>query len=155
MRRNLVSFFVLFLMAGIMTAGCKSSPKTVFDPSKAVKTDAGFVDAVEPLKVASGAAIHAGGWAADLKAAVPANDIVVLSDGNQIPFEPKIGISRPDVAKALNNAALEKSGWDGSIPAASLGKGKHKLEFYAVLSNQNFAVLHYGSQMSCEVEVTE
>jgi len=154
MQKKLVLFFGLLLIAGLLS-GCKNAPKTVFDPGKVVLVDAGFIDAIAPLKVTSAAAIHVGGWAADTKTASPASDIIVLADGKQIPFVPNMSISRPDVSKYLNNAALEKVGWDGSIPASSIGIGKHKIAFYAVLSDNTFAVLRYHAQPFCEVEVTE
>ncbi len=153
MRNKLVLFFGLLLIAGIIS-GCKSEQKTEFDPAKVVKVWAGNVEAVDPVKAASSAAIKSSGWAADIKAGTPAQDIVVLVDGKQISFAPQMSISRPDVSKSLKNDALDKSGWNGSIPASSLGKGKHKLEFYAVLSDKTFAVLQCGAQL-CEVEVSE
>ncbi|MGD0280883.1 MAG: hypothetical protein ABSB95_00810 [Dissulfurispiraceae bacterium] len=153
MRNKLVLFIGLLLIAGIMS-GCKGGQKTEFDPGKVVQVWAGNVEAVDPVKASSSATIKSSGWAADIKAGTPAQDIVVLVDGKQISFVPQMSISRPDVAKTLKNDALEKSGWNGSMPASSLGKGKHKLEFYAVLSDKTFAALQCGAQL-CEVEMTE
>ena len=154
MKKKLAVIFCFLLIAAIM-AGCKGEQKTVFDPTKVVQVEAGFVDLIEPVKAASNATIKTGGWAADIKVGTPAKELIVLVDGKQISFTPPMSISRPDVAKALNNAGLEKSGWSGSVPAASLGKGKHKLESYAVLSDNTFAPLHCGAQKFCEVEVME
>lgn len=66
MRNKLVLFFGLLLIAGIIS-GCKSEQKTEFDPAKVVKVWAGNVEAVDPVKAASSAAIKSSGWAADIK----------------------------------------------------------------------------------------
>lgn len=128
--------------------------ETVFDPTKVVRVEAGSVDLCEPVKAASTSTIKTGGWAADLNAGKPAN-VAVVSDGKQLTVTLNLSGSRPDVAKAFNNSNLEKTGWDAGLPASSLGKGKHKVEFYAVLSNNTFAPLHCGAQKFCEVEVIE
>jgi len=127
---------------------------TVFDPTKVVRVEAGSVDLCEPVKASSTSTIKTGGWAADLKAGKPA-DVAVVSDGKQLTVALNLSGSRPDVAKAFNNSNLEKAGWEAGLPAASLGKGRHKVEFYAVLSDNTFAPLHCGAQKFCEVEVTE
>ncbi len=135
-------------------SGCKDDQKTEFSPGKIVKARAGFVDFVGPAKASSGATIQSWGWAADIQGGTPAKELIVLVDGKQIPFVPQMSISRPDVARVYNGDGLEKSGWSGSIPAALLGKGKHKIEFYALLSDKTFAVLQCGGHL-CEVEVAE
>ena len=153
MKEELILLFSFLLIAGI-TAGCKGESRTEFDPGKVVQIDAGHVDIFVPVKATQSTTIDTQGWAADRKAGSPLTELIVVSDGKQTSLAPKMSISRPDVAKALSNPALEKVGWSLPIPAASLGSGKHKLEFYAVLSDKTFAALYCGPRKFCEVEVT-
>jgi hypothetical protein len=157
MKKKLFAFTVLLLI-GIQMNGCSKNPKEfIFEPSKVnSKQGAGYVDIIEPAEqVIVNGLIHTGGWALDPYKNKPAKGVIILSDAKQISVVPQIGIERQDVAKALNNRELAKSGWDTSFNATLLGAGKHKLEFYSVLHDGTFAPLIYRGKTSCEIEVAE
>jgi hypothetical protein len=152
--------FVLtaMLLIGIEMSGCGRGPNEfTFDPSKVnTKMSAGFVDVIEPAEqVLVNGIIHTGGWAYDPHKASTAKGVVILSDAKQLSISPRTGFERQDVAKALNNKELVKSGWDTSFSAALLGTGRHKLEFYSVLHDGTFAPLIYRDKTSFEIEVAE
>jgi len=146
------------LLIGIQISGCKEKQKEpTFGLSKVnSKVSAGFVDVIEPVeKVPVNSLIHTGGWAQDPYKKIPAKGVVILSDGKQLSVSPQIGFERQDVAKALKNDGLLKSGWHTSFKASLLGMGRHKLEFYAALNDGTFAPLIYRGKTSYEIEVVE
>jgi hypothetical protein len=151
--KRLVFFSALLLIAVIMS-GCRDQQKTEFDSSIVVQVPAGYVDYVDPVKASSSVIIKFWGWAADIQGGTTVKELVVLVDGKQIPVAYQMAVSRPDVAEVYKCAAFEKSGWSSSIPASSLGKGKHKIEFYAVLSDKTLAALRCSARF-CNVEVVE
>jgi hypothetical protein len=125
-----------------------------FDPAKVIsKYTAGFVDVVEPETVSTAGTIHTGGWAYDPQHMVPAERVVIVADGKQLSVIPAMGLKREDVAKALKSDKLMNSGWDMSFSANDLGKGKHKLEFYALFNDGVFVPLAYHGKTYCEIKV--
>jgi|SRR5208283_1257839 len=152
MRKESAVIFCLLLMAVLITA-CRGGQNKGFDPARIVNVEAGAVDFFEPVKAVSNTTIRAYGWAADLQAGNAANKLVVVCDGRQVPVTPEMTESRPDVAKYFRNNSLEKTGWEVTMPASLLGIGKHRLVFYAVLSDNTFAPLHCGVLKFCQVKV--
>jgi hypothetical protein len=157
MKKKLFAFTVLLLI-GIQMNGCSKNQKEfIFETSKVnSKQGAGFVDVIEPAEqVLVNGIIHVGGWSYDPYKKSNSKGVIILSDAKQISVSPQIGAERPDVAKALNNKELLKSGWDTSFKATLLGTGRHKLEFYTVLNDGTFAPLIYRGKTSFEIEVAE
>ena len=139
--------------AGVQQGKEKLSTVT-FDPAKVLsKYTAGFVDVVAPETVSTAETIHSGGWAYDSQNMVPAARVVILADGKQLSVIPTMGLKREDVAKALKSDKLMNSGWDTSFSANDLGKGKHKLEFYALFNDGVFVPLEYHGKRYCEIKV--
>jgi predicted SAM-dependent methyltransferase len=133
----------------------KYSPLS-FDSSKVVsKTSAGFVDIVEPERVSKDALIHMGGWAYDPQKKVHAEGVVIVCDGKQLLISPNMGLQREDVAKALKNEKLTTTGWDVGFKASIIGKGTHRLEAYALVSDGTFIPLKYKGKTACDVEVVD
>ncbi|MBF0559046.1 MAG: hypothetical protein HQL08_09730 [Nitrospirae bacterium] len=152
MKKKFAAVFCFALVAAFTTA-CKGNRNEGFVPSKVVQVEAGNVDFIGPVKAPLNTPIRTYGWAAELQAGNVTNVLVVVCDGKQVPATLKMSGSRPDVAKNFLNDNFEKTGWEGVVPASSLGIGKHKVEFYALLSDNTFAPLHCGAFKYCEVEV--
>jgi hypothetical protein len=135
----------------------KAEPAAIaFELSKVVpKRDGGHLDIIDPIKAAVGSDIHIGGWAADLKKKIPATAVIAVVDGRQAQVSIRMGIERIDVAKAFNNRSLLRSGWDGGFNANILEKGKHKLEFYAVLDNGQFVLIKHKDKSFVEMLITD
>ena len=164
-----ITLVITLLLWGLYGMGCKDRPKVATEESKEKtaiivfessrvnsKVSAGFVDVIEPVeKIPLNTLIHMGGWVYDPYKILTAKGVVILSDGKQLSVSPQVGFERQDVAKALKNDGLLKSGWDASFKASLLGKGRHKLEFYSALNDGTFAPLIYGGKKSYEIEVVE
>jgi hypothetical protein len=128
----------------------------LFEPSKVVpKTDAGYIDIIDPEKAAVDTDIHVGGWAADLKKKVPAKAVIGLFDGKQAQVSIRMGMERNDIAKAFKNSSLARSGWDGGFNTSILGKGQHRLEFFAVLDDGKLVPLKHRDKRFVEITVTD
>jgi phosphoglycerol transferase len=84
--------------------------------------------------------IHTAGWAFDPIAQKPAKSIVILDNGTPLTKVP-VHINRKDVASTLGNSDLLVTGWAVILPGEKLGKGKHRLEFFAELLDGTFAPL--------------
>ena len=156
MARKLLFVIIVVFFTGLQS-GCKDKPTSaVFDPSKvASDVHGGHVDFVEPKIAKVNAEIHAGGWAVDSQKKLPAKAIIILVGGKQISISPQMGGQRDDVANALHNKDLSTSGWDVVFTAKLLGRGKHKLEFYALLKDGGFARLLYQDRNYFEIEIIE
>jgi hypothetical protein len=156
-RKACLIIFIGFIFL-FQISGCKDMEKqaVVFEPSKVdSKIYAGHLDTIEPQKATLNTKIHIGGWAADFKKMMPAKAVIVVIDGKQTFVSIQTGFTREDVAKAHKNENLLKSGWDGGFNAAIMGKGKHKLEFYALLDDGKFAPLDCKGEKFAELEVIE
>jgi hypothetical protein len=172
-KNALSSLFLCFLLV-LNISGCEEKKEIIirevkeevsktaapaaipFDLSKVVpKTDAGYLDVIDPTNASVDTDIHVGGWAADLKKKVPAKAVIALFDGKQATVTIRMGIERKDIAKAFKNGSLARSGWDGGFNTSTLGKGKHRLEFYAVLDNGNFVPLKHKGKRFVEILVTD
>lgn len=71
---------------------------------------------IEPSKT-----IQLAGWAIAPDQSKPADSVLITyGDNNTVATTIPVGINRPDVAKALKNPALEKSGWVATIDPATL-----------------------------------
>jgi hypothetical protein len=57
------------------------------------------------------------------------------------------------VAKALKSDKLMNAGWDTSFSVNDFGKGKHKIEFYALFNDGVFVPLQYHGKTYAEVMV--
>ncbi|BDE07656.1 hypothetical protein WPS_29320 [Vulcanimicrobium alpinum] len=71
------------------------------------------------------------GWAIDAPANAPAGGVLVRVDDGR-PIVARYGLSRPDVAAALGNPALEATGYKALLETAHLAKGAHRLRFYVL-----------------------
>ena len=156
MKKGLFVLTAMFLI-GIQMSGCKEKPKgPVFDPSKVVlNLQGGFVDVVEPKTSKITGEIHAAGWAYDPQQKVPSKTVVIVTEGKPLPILPKMEVERKDVAQVLNTEASVKWGWDTTFKADFLGKGKHRLEFYALLENGTFVPLMIDGQKFCDIEILD
>lgn len=82
---------------------------------------------IEPSK-----AIQLAGWAIAPDQSKPADSVLITyGDNNTVVTTIPVGITRPDVAKALKNPALEKSGWVAQIDPATLNLGEEKARIKA------------------------
>ena len=80
--------------------------------------------------------VSVSGWAADRIAGVPANGIFVAV-GSGKPVALQYGGARPDVAKALGNPKLEKTGFAGKLPSQVLPSGTQPVRFFVVDGSGN------------------
>jgi phosphoglycerol transferase len=99
-------------------------------------------------------AIHAAGWAFDPNTKKPAKFVVIIDNGKPFMKVP-INLNREDVALTLHNNELLITGWDAVFSAKKIGRGKHRLEFYAFLENGIFAPLMYRDKIYFEIEVRD
>jgi hypothetical protein len=74
------------------------------------------------------------GWAADRIDGAPLSNVKVYIDGNLV-GTPTLGLTRPDVATAYNDAAFTDSGYTLTYPAASLSLGSHSVTVVAIDSS--------------------
>ncbi len=159
----LISYSLIYLSGcsgkeAVGTPGKPSGTTTVFEKAKVIPNAfGGYVDGVGPIRVSSNDVVHIAGWAADPREVLPVKTVIVVADGRQVSFSPlTMGLRRPDVADSIKNSNLIKSGWHGLLPASALGKGKHRLEAYAVLDNGNLINLYYKDEgNSFEIEVVD
>jgi len=135
---------ILVFLFGLGLIGCKAKTeapeqqvevkKGVFDPLKVNKNKkGGSIDKVDHTPPQ----IIFRGWTADIEGKALASSVIVTIAGkkDQLPVEAKMGLKRSDVAKAHNAPELTNSGWNMTIPESLIGRGKHKLHFYAVLAD--------------------
>jgi len=94
------------------------------------------------LPVQSGATSDATvrGWAADVRSGTPAREIVVTSGGRVIMHLPP-NTDRPDVARALGNSRLERSGFQFVIPGSTYSA---QLRYFGVSASGVASELSYG-----------
>jgi hypothetical protein len=90
------------------------------------------------LKIVS--PIHTAGWAHDPYTKKPADFVLIVDRDSPFIVVP-VKYIRQDIADALRNKNLAKTGWDIIFSASELGKGKHRLEFFVPLSEGGFAPL--------------
>ncbi len=88
-------------------------------------------NAVKEIPVQSRDSVSVSGWAADRVDGVPANAIFVAV-GSEKPLLLQNGGDRPDVAQALGNPKLEKTGFSGKLSLSSLTAGTLPLTFFVV-----------------------
>lgn len=85
-----------------------------------------------PLVVPSGSSLLLQGWAVIPTTKTPAAAVFVLVDGTRrIGGDYRMGIARPDVARALNNPNTEKSGFSLLVRTSGLAVGPHHLQLEA------------------------
>jgi ubiquinone/menaquinone biosynthesis C-methylase UbiE len=126
------------------------------DRSKVVLADyAGHLDLVEPSNPTMDAKLHMNGWAADLQKMLPAKAVTIVSDGKPLSVSPRMGTNREDVAQAYNNPRLVRSGWEVTFKASILGKGKHRLEFYGQLDEDQLKPLFYKDKKYFYIEIAD
>lgn len=105
---------------------------------------AGNVDILEPdieLSLIGGSKfIHVAGWAFDPHTNEPAKAVFMVDNGKPLISIP-VNILRRDVAIALKNRSLSKTGWEINFPVEKLGSGQHRLEFHAMLSDSSLVSL--------------
>lgn len=137
--------------------GMKRDPTLLsFQTSESITTPAGFVDNLHMISNGSqGDTINISGWAIDPQHGVPAKGILILANGQPLPYLFSITTDRPDVVKALNNRGILQCGWDIHLPGSIIGTGKHQLSFYAVLGNQQFAPLQLGNGIDGAVSINK
>ena len=92
------------------------------------------VTSVKEIAVRPTDAIGVSGWAADRIAGLPANGIFVAVGAGK-PVALQYGGARPDVAKALGNPNLDKTGFTGELPRGLLPSGSLPLRFFVVDSS--------------------
>jgi sugar lactone lactonase YvrE len=71
------------------------------------------------------------GWAADVIDGAPLSNVTAYIDGNLI-GTPTLGIARPDVTAAYNNAAYTNSGYSLTYAVAALSLGSHGVTVVAI-----------------------
>ncbi len=91
-------------------------------------------NAVKRLSVQRNDRLSVSGWAADRVAGAPANAIF-LGVGSQKPIALQYGGNRPDVAQALGNPGLVRTGYVGKVPPGYLTPGDLPLTFLVVDSS--------------------
>jgi len=83
-----------------------------FSVTSQAVTVIGFVDSADV--VAGTNTITVRGWAGDLATGAPVQNVIVTVDGVFSVFS-TLGVSRPDVAQALNRPDFTNSGWTATI----------------------------------------
>lgn len=73
------------------------------------------------------------GWAVDAEAKACASGVRLAVDGE--PYAMSYGTARSDVASHFGESAYSGSGFSGSIPLASLPKGRHSLVVQVVAAD--------------------
>ena len=116
---------------------------------------AGWADVIKPETVSVSGLITMVGWAIDPQTSTTAKGVLIISDGKPLPYLIPITDQRPDVIKALNLNTPVVTGWSVNFKASYLGKGEHKLQFYAVLNDEKYALLPTSKQFSGTVKVTD
>jgi len=92
------------------------------------------------------------GWAADIEKSKPADYLLLYIDEKE-PFELSIGtMTRNDLNTHFHKTGLELSGWDHSISSILLGKGKHRLQLYAVIDTR-LVPIKFREDTFIEIEV--
>jgi 4-amino-4-deoxy-L-arabinose transferase-like glycosyltransferase len=114
----------------------------------------GFIDSInsrvwpssEPIQVESQFPLRVSGWAADPATRQPAAAVYVRIR-NQV-FKAEYGIPRDDVASALRNPALKRSGFSAEIPLKLLTKGNATLRILVVSSTETGYYVGPGQEIS-------
>jgi len=119
------------------------------------KNYGGHVDLIEPSNPTLDSNIHMSGWAADLENMVPAESVVLVSNGKRLPVSPLMKLHREDVAQAYSRPILTLTGWEVTFNASILGKGRHRLEFYAKLKKNQLKRLLYKTKKYFEIEIID
>jgi hypothetical protein len=143
---------VVFIGFNYLTTCAQAAVK--FDAKKINSANhAGYLDkvTVTPPNPKQQGSVFLRGWAQDLKLQKPAQELVVLSDGKAVTVPIKTGLKREDVAKTFKNNNLTYTGYESTFPAKILGKGKHKLEIYALQSDGSFAPLRHKDNNYVEI----
>ncbi len=78
-----------------------------------------------PVKIPRSGYLTIAGWAYDSQVRLPAAAVYLDIDREMIPAQ--YGLSRPDVALATRNAALDRTGFAAVIPWECIGKARHTL----------------------------
>jgi hypothetical protein len=73
------------------------------------------------------------GWAVDSSSNSLASGVEVVVDGNA--YQAHYGDSRPDVAQALKNPSVEKSGYSFGLPPGTLSTGPHAVEIRIITAD--------------------
>jgi hypothetical protein len=104
-------------------------------PAQGSIDEIGYTDAggnfmqPHPLAVPAGSSLLLRGWAlVPTSKAPPAAVFVVVDDNHRLGGDYQLGVSRPDVARALNDAAADKSGFSLLLRTSSLSAGPHHLQ---------------------------
>ncbi len=83
------------------------------------------------IVIRSGDEVSVAGWAADGVEGEPAN-AVFAAIGEQAPSIVRGGGERPDVAEALGNPKLSRTGFNGKLVTSGLAEGTFPLRFFIV-----------------------
>jgi len=109
----------------------------------------------ETLTVKKGDTVYTSGWAILPETIdVPKLVIVTYGDNKTIPNAAlKLGLSRPDAAKIMNQAAYTKSGWSITFPAQALPEGDSVIKawVYDSAKKQFFRLPDYKGEKQVKV----
>ena len=112
------------------------SPKLASAVNERPNTDAASAGVLDAARIESASQLTFEGWASMPKQNRPADCVIVgfeTPDGAWSPFcVVVIGGSRPDVARHLGQAALERTGFSGRVDATSLPRGDITLKAVAI-----------------------
>lgn len=124
--------------------GAYKSDKTVLKQYTSARVRknlcAGSVDIFERASFLSEGFLNVAGWAYDPDTMKSVKFVLILDNGTPFISVP-VHILRPDVVTALNNKNLSAAGWQRFFSLKKLGRGRHRLEFLAALSDGSFAPL--------------
>jgi len=77
------------------------------------------------------------GWFADSQSRVPAAAVFPIIDGRRFgDSDLTYGVTRPDVGRFYQTPALDPTGFALRLPAGSLSRGRHSVEFGVVSSDR-------------------
>lgn len=123
-----------------------------FSVSQVTKGFGGFVDEVKSPEIESTGTLELRGWTIDTEKNIPAKAVVVV-ENDQIIAKCEPSLDRPDVVEYLkNNQDMLKSGWNITIPASTLGQGKHNLWLYAINHKNRFIRLSINESVPVQGE---
>ncbi len=121
--------------ANVTIPGVKNLKEITFKAT--TNSQSGFFDAINgssaaKVEVAKATPITASGWAVLVTTDKPANRVIVTyGDNNSIVAAAPVNLSRPDVAKSLQNPAYSKSGWSVTFNSSTLPPGPVVLKAWA------------------------
>ena len=134
-----------------VAAGASGSLPKLATPARAVMERIGEVWSPlvhQPVPVPAGAPVTFAGWAVDEARQTLAGGVDVLLDGT--PYAAEYGIERADVASYTKAPAYQNSGFQLTLPADKLKKGRHQVVVHVL--TQDRKAFYESAPLAIEVK---